>query len=173
MQRLKRFVEAVEDWVSGLLIALGLGLIFYGIIARGLFNHPIGWIEEISGYIVVWGILIGAVVALRENHHIRVDMVYMLLPERWKRPVDIFANIVGLIFAIFMLVYGIKGIFFDEYGVYTTGLVSIGQGIALWKVYLILPIIGFLLILRFILRITRLFKGLPETDHEDGGGILS
>ncbi|MBO8172230.1 MAG: TRAP transporter small permease [Bacillaceae bacterium] len=172
MERTKRIVEALEDWISGLLIAGGLGLIFLGVIMRYVFNSPLGWIEEISGYIIVWGILIGTVVALRDNRHIRVDILYQFIPDTAKKWVDVFSNVVGLIFSLFLLIYGIKGIFLDEFSVYKMNLVSIGEGITLWKIYMVMPIVGALLSARFIIRIVRLLKGLPETDQKDEGGEL-
>jgi C4-dicarboxylate transporter DctQ subunit len=169
MERAKRIITAIEDWTAGLLITAGIALIFIGVIMRYVFNSPLGWIEEISGYIIVWGILIGAVVALRDNHHIRVDMLYQFFPKRVKHWVDIFSNAVGLIFALFLVIFGIKGIFLDPFSVYQMELTSIGEGVALWKVYVVMPIIGFLLTLRFVVRIIRLLKGLPETDQEERG----
>jgi C4-dicarboxylate transporter DctQ subunit len=169
MQKAKRIIEALEDWTAGLLVSVGLALIFIGVIMRYVFNSPLGWIEEISGYIIVWGILVGAVVALRDNHHIRVDMLYQFFPDHVKKWVDVFSNVVGLIFALFLFIFGIKGIFLDPYSVYQMELTSIGEGVALWKVYVIMPVIGVLLTLRFTVRIVRILKGLPETDQEERG----
>jgi C4-dicarboxylate transporter, DctQ subunit len=166
MSRWKDWIEAVEDWLAGLLIAGGLGLIFIGVVMRYVFNAPLSFVEEYSGYMIVWGTMIGAVVALRDNHHIRVDMLYQILPQRFQKSVDLFANIMGLLFALFLFVFGIKGIFLDEFSVYRMNLVSIGQGVALWKIYLVMPLIGLLLTIRFIVRIVRLLKGLPESDIE-------
>lgn len=167
MSRWKNGIEAVEDWLAGLLIAGGLTLIFIGVVMRYLFNSPLSFVEEYSGYMIVWGAMIGSVVALRDNKHIRVDMLYQFLPHKLQKGVDLFANTIGLLFALFLFVFGIKGIFLDEYSVYRMNLVSIGQGVALWKIYLVMPIIGLLMTIRFIIRIIRLLKGLPESDFEN------
>lgn len=171
MGKWKRTIEAIEDLTSGLLIVAGLALIFVGVIMRYVFNNPLGFVEEISGYIIVWGIMVGTVVALRDNKHIRVDMLYQKFPPRLQKVTDIFSNVVGLLFALFLAYYGAKGIFFDEYSVYKMDLTSIGEGVSLWKIYLIMPIIGVLLTFRFIVRLIRLVKGLPESDADEDGGV--
>lgn len=169
VQKLKHVVEALEDWIAGLFIVGGLFLILLGVVMRYVFNSPLSFVEEYAGYMVVWGTMIGAVVALRDNHHIRIDMFYRLLPERVKKAVDIFANVVGLIFALFLVVYGVKGIFLDEFSAYRMGIVSIGEGVQLWKVYMVMPLMGVLMLFRFIVRLVRVSKGLPESDYEHKG----
>ncbi|WP_461200375.1 TRAP transporter small permease [Anoxybacillus sp. TBDG-1] len=169
MQKLKHVVEALEDWIAGLFIVGGLFLILLGVVMRYVFNSPLSFVEEYAGYMVVWGTMIGAVVALRDNHHIRIDMFYRLLPERVKKAVDIFANVVGLIFALFLVVYGVKGIFLDEFSAYQMGIVSIGEGVELWKVYMVMPLMGVWMLFRFIVRLVRVSKGLPESDYEHKG----
>lgn len=166
---MKNVVEALEDWIAGMLIIGGLFLILVGVIMRYVFNAPLSFVEEYAGYMVVWGTMIGAVVALRDNHHIRIDMFYRLLPDRIKKFVDLFANLVGLIFALFLVVYGVKGIFLDEFSAYRMGIVSIGEGVQLWKVYMVMPLMGALMTLRFIVRLVRVTKGLPESDYEHKG----
>ncbi len=85
MQKLKHIIEALEDWIAGLFIVGGLFLILIGVVMRYVFNSPLSFVEEYAGYMIVWGTMIGAVVALRDNHHIRIDMFYRLLSERVKK----------------------------------------------------------------------------------------
>ncbi len=49
------------------------------------------------------------------------------------------------------------------------GIVSIGEGVELWKVYMVMPLMGVLMVLRFIIRLVRVAKGLPESDYEHKG----
>lgn len=175
MQKLKNTLEAIEDWTAGLLIVGGLAVIFIGVIMRYIFNDPISFVEEYSNYLIIWGTMFGAVVALRDNGHIRVDMVYRLFPPKMQKGIDIFANLAGLTFALFLFVYGTQGIFLDQYSVYQMGLVSTGEGVSLWKVYMVMPFIGLLLAIRFIIRLIRVMQNKPESDTDeesiDNGGV--
>jgi len=163
---INKVYRAVEDWTSGLLIVGGLSLMLFGVVMRYVFNKPLYFADELSVYLIIWGALLGTVAALRENAHIRVDLVYRLLPDRWKWLMNAFANLVGILFSLFLLVYGIKGIFLDRHSVYQLNLSSIGMGIKLWKVYLILPVIGLMFLVRFTARFIRSVRGLPETEDE-------
>lgn len=169
MKTRKNIYRAVEDWTSGSLIVGGLGLMLFGVVMRYFFNKPLYFADELSIYLLIWGALFGTVVALRDNAHIRVDIVYRSLPDRWKCWMNAFANAVGILFSLFLLVYGIKGIFLDKHSVYQLNLSSIGMGIKLWKVYLILPIIGSMFLVRFVARFIRSVRGLPETEAEHEG----
>lgn len=166
MKRAKQIYEAIEDWTAGLLIVGGLGLMLIGVIMRYFVGKPMSNVLEVSVYIIVWGILIGCVVALRDNEHIRVDILYQLLPERAQKVMNVFSNVVGFCFALFLFVYGIIGIFLDQNSVYKMNLTSLGIGITLWKVYMIVPVIGVMLMVRFIFRIIRIIRGLPESDAD-------
>lgn len=163
MKRFGKIYNAIEEWTSGLLIFIGLFLLFVNVLGRYIFNFSFTWVEEVSIYMVVWGTLIGASVALRTNHHIRVDIVYNFLPASIKSFVSVIANLVGVSFAIFVLYYG-----FDlVHSRFLNGMKSTGSLIPLWIVYLILPIFGLLMLFQFSIRIIRIFRGLPESDEDD------
>lgn len=161
MNRFRSIIESVEDWVSGLLIVGGLFVLFYGVILRFL-NFPTTWQDEIARFLVVWGALIGASVALRDNSHIRVDLLYQLFPNKIQRFINIFANIVSILFFMFLILYGLE-LVTDKFA---TGQKSIG-GVPLWIVYFIIPLTGLMLTLRTIERLVRLFRGKTESDNDD------
>lgn len=143
---MKGFYEKIEDYLSGTLIISGLSLIFIGVIWRYLLNNPLSWVGEISNYLIVWGILIGTAVALRDNHHIHVDAIYDRVSERMKKIFNVFSNVLGIAFCIFLMIYSGKLILMY----FQTQQKSIEVGIELWIVYLILPITALMLGFRFL-----------------------
>ncbi|NYE58131.1 TRAP transporter small permease [Carboxydothermus ferrireducens] len=149
-----KIYEGLEDYLSGGLLYLGLTLIFVNVILRYVFGKPIALLDEYSVYLIVWGAMIGFATALRDDHHIKVNMLYDRLSPKGKRIVSIFANLVGAFFAILMLIYGIKLVV--TYKV-------LGQGSAdsqtpLWIVSLVLPISGFMMVVRFVEKVFLLLK---------------
>ncbi|MCL4441653.1 MAG: TRAP transporter small permease [Firmicutes bacterium] len=74
------------------MLFIGLSLIFINVILRYFFGKPQSLLDEFSVYFVVWGILAGIAVALRNNHHIKVDIVYGMLSIKTKRVVGVFSN---------------------------------------------------------------------------------
>lgn len=135
-----------EDYFAGTLVVSGLGLIFYGVIMRYVLNNPQAWVDEISKYLVVWGTLIGAAVALREGHHIQVDILYDRVPTIVKRTFNIFSNLLGIVFSVFFILFGSNLLnMYLELDQRSTDV-----GIPLWIVYLVLPISGLMLGYRFL-----------------------
>ncbi len=154
---MKKFWKAfnfVEDMTSGGLLFLGVTVIFYGVVMRYVFNDARSWVDEISQYMIIWGTLIGTSVALRNNHHIKVDMLFDSLPNKAKYFVTLFAHSVGLCFSVFLIYYGGGLVKFT----YISGQLSTDVGIPLFKVYSILPLMGFLLTFRFLVKLYEAFK---------------
>ncbi len=127
---------------------------FYEVIMRYIFNNPTSWINETASIIVVWGILLGLSVALRDNHHIAVDIFYTLLPKKIQKAVDIFANIVGMGFCIFLVYYGAELVLHN----FESGQVTMDTRTPYWIYYLVLPISGFMFLIRFIERLKKVIN---------------
>ncbi|HZK83307.1 MAG TPA: TRAP transporter small permease [Desulfosporosinus sp.] len=154
MRKFWKAFAFVEDVTSGGLLFLGVTIIFYGVIMRYVFNDARSWVDEVSQYMIIWGTLIGTSVALRNDHHIKVDMLFNAFPNRVKYFVTLFAHTVGVGFGIFLLYYGGGLVKFT----YMSGQLSTDVGIPLYKVYSILPLMGFLLALRFLVKLFETFK---------------
>ncbi|WP_280770757.1 TRAP transporter small permease [Salipaludibacillus daqingensis] len=158
MSRAKKWWALIEDVLAGTFLTLGILLILYGVVMRYVFNDPKSWVVEISTYLIVWGVLFGTPIALRNNNHIQINFLYDRLPKAYKRYVDIFANIVGVLFCFFFTYYGYQLVV----GSFSSGMVSLDVGIELWIVYLVLPIAGFMFLLRFIERLMHSIRWVGE-----------
>lgn len=155
MNRFRKIYDALEDYLAGTLLFTGLTLIFINVVLRYFFGKPQSKLDEFSVYFIVWGTLAGIAVALRNNHHIKVDVLYNVLSLKAKRYVSIFANSLGLVFALFYTFYGFQLV---------TNYISSGQRstdsqFPLWIVNLIMPISGILFSARFVDKLYLIFKG--------------
>jgi len=141
----KQRYAAFEDYLAGSLIVIGAGLIFFGVFCRYVINHPQAWVDEISTYFVVWGTLTGLSVALRDGHHIQVDILYDRVPPSVQKGLNIFSNALGVLFCFFFIFFG--GKLLSLYWV--TQQQSTDVGLYLWFVYLVIPLSGLMLGFRF------------------------
>lgn len=167
---MKRFIalyEAIEDYLSGGLIFLGLTLVMVNVVLRYVTGKPESILDEYSVYLIVWGAMIGFAVALRDDHHIKVDMLYRLLPLGVKRIITVFAHLVGLAFAGAITIFGTKLVLTYK---------LLGQGSAdsqtpLWIVSLVLPLSGIMVAIRYLDKIYFVFKngGRDWAAAEKGG----
>lgn len=85
--RLMRPVEAL----GALLVALITGLLLVGVVARYVFTLPMVWIDEIASLSFLWLAMVGAVIAMHRNEHLRLTVVVERLPQRWRGFVQAFA----------------------------------------------------------------------------------
>lgn len=155
MKSWKKAWDLFEDIAAGSFLSVGIALIFYGVLMRYVFNEPKAWVEEVANYTLVWGALLGVPVALRNNHHIQVDILYEKLPRGMQRWLDVFASFMGMAFCLFFTYYGYVLVAKR----YTSGMVSMDVGIPMWIVYLILPISGIMFLLRFIEKFVQAIRG--------------
>jgi C4-dicarboxylate transporter, DctQ subunit len=55
------------------------------VVFRYVFNKPLGWTDELSTQVWLWGILWGAAFVMRNDEDIRFDLLYNLLPHAARR----------------------------------------------------------------------------------------
>lgn len=90
-------------------IALLLGamvvMVFGNVVLRYAFNSGISVSEEVARWCFVWLIFLGAVVALKDNAHLGVDLVVKLLPRAGQRICLVLSQLIELGLCAFMF-YG-------------------------------------------------------------------
>ncbi|MCL2670199.1 MAG: TRAP transporter small permease [Syntrophaceae bacterium] len=146
--------RVLEDYLAGGLLFFGLSLIMLNVILRYCFNASRAVFDEFSSYFIVWGTMIGIAVALRDNYHIVVDLLFIRIPLRIRRWVGVLAQLIGLTFGLFYTYYGIQLV--NNY--FISGQGSSNSRFPLWIVYLIMPISGSMFIFRWLDRLYFLFK---------------
>lgn len=75
----------LEAWVA-LAFFWTLGAtVFYQFVTRYVLNDSAAWTEEISRYLLIATVFIGASIGVAKNNHIQVDFFYRYLPPRVSR----------------------------------------------------------------------------------------
>lgn len=87
---------------SGLLLLGSAALMTFEVLARRLFGHSIIGVDELAGYAFGIAMAWGFAQALFMRAHIRVDLVYLRLPMKMQRFLDVvamgaFAGIIGVL----------------------------------------------------------------------------
>jgi len=168
MDFLKKAYEAFEDYFCGGMLFLGLSLVMTNVVLRYFFGRPQSILDEFSVYFVVWGTLCGIAVALRNNHHIKVDLLFNLLPMHVRRWVSVTAHLIGITFAFFYTFYGFQLV--AKY--WQSGQASADSRFPLWIVSLVLPVSGALFIIRYADKLLFHFKnGGRDWEMAQGRGF--
>ena len=91
-------------WFSGLLMILSLVSVCVDVVMRYFFNHPSGWILQISEYILLYIPFLSAAYVLKEDGHIRVDIILNILGKRAGALLNTITSAVGA-GVLFVLTY--------------------------------------------------------------------
>ncbi len=75
----------VLEAVIALMLAVMVVMVFGNVVLRYAFNSGIAVSEEVSRWLLVWMIFLGAIVALKEHGHLGSDMLVSRLPRAGKK----------------------------------------------------------------------------------------
>ena len=104
--RVTNFIDKLSGF-SGQFVALwsiiAVFVYYYEVISRYVFNSPTNWAHESMFLMFGMQYLLSGAYALREGSHVRVDVVYALLPDRGKAIVDVISSLFFFIFTIALL----------------------------------------------------------------------
>ncbi|MBL8703484.1 MAG: TRAP transporter small permease subunit [Rhodospirillales bacterium] len=81
-----------ENVCAALLLVMFLCFVLQ-IVARYVFNYPLGWTEEVSVLAWIWCTLWGAVFVLRERDEVRFDIIYSASSRKTRR---VFTIVTGI-----------------------------------------------------------------------------
>jgi len=132
---LARFVRRVEDTLLVLTLATMVIAAVAQIVLRDVFDVTLLWTAPLVRLLVLWGGLIGAVVAVREDRNIRIEAVIRLCPRHCRRWLGLLSGLSSVAVCVSLAWIGLRFVS-DEftYGD-TTSL-----GISAWQAQLILPV---------------------------------
>jgi C4-dicarboxylate transporter, DctQ subunit len=98
MSRFDSILGKVENVLAAGSLAAAALIAIVAVILRTFFNEIIFWSEEAIIYLVICSTFFGAVITLRHNEHVNVDVVAVFMKERGKR-------IMAMVGVFFLLVY--------------------------------------------------------------------
>lgn len=96
-----KVLSKIPTAIAGGALAFLVSVTVLSVIARYVFDAPLHWLEEVSGLLMIWIIMIGAVAAEREGQHLTIP----LLPDALPRRIGLVMNIVVSAFSIVVLLY--------------------------------------------------------------------
>ena len=86
--------------IGAALVLAEVVILFSGVVSRYLFDSPIFWTDELANFLFLWLSMLGTVVALRGDGHMRLTTLANWVPEHWARW---FAAVAALVVIAFVL----------------------------------------------------------------------
>jgi TRAP-type C4-dicarboxylate transport system permease small subunit len=97
MKKIFLVLNQVTNIILALCLATMSVLIFGNVVLRYVFDSGITWSEEVSRFLFIWMTFLGAIVALKDNDHLGVDMLLQKLPINGKRVIFTISNLLVLV----------------------------------------------------------------------------
>lgn len=158
-----RFLRKIENFFITLFFLSGVAISLYAVYMRYVVGASQSWATEIYTTLLVWAIFIGFSTALRDDRHVAIDLLYDRVSPKMKKIFDLIVVIVGIAFSIFFIITGAD----MTLTTFQQGIRTIDVGMPLWIYYLIMPIAGLLLLIRFIEKGILIFKKPTTFQKED------
>jgi TRAP-type transport system small permease protein len=137
-----RLVTIVNKGLLSIAITLMVVLVvivFSSVISRYFLNSSIAWAEEISRFILIWMVFIGAVLAYANKEHLGLDIVVDIVPRKAGKILRLLAD-VAVFYALTLVINGGYKLTVNSMDSLTPAL-EIPSG----YMYLIVPIAGVLM----------------------------
>jgi len=130
--------------------------VFLQVLIRFVFKYPLPWTEEIARIAFVYCVFIGATIAVRQNSHLHVDALLVVLPKKVASALVFLGMLLVGVFLVFVTWQGI--VLVRATGVQMTPVMQV----PFKYLYLILPISGALMLLFLVANLLALLRGKGE-----------
>jgi tripartite ATP-independent transporter DctM subunit len=91
---------AAVEILAATLVAAEIVILFSGVVARYVLNHPLIWSDELASILFLWLAMLGAVIAFRRDEHMRMTAAVGSLTARARATFDLFATCAALAFLL-------------------------------------------------------------------------
>lgn len=145
----------VEEAVLVALVSGLLSLAFAQILLRNLFQVTWFWADPLLRHLVLWSSFLGALIATREDRHIRIDAVLRLLPGRWRPVAGAMGDLAGALLCGVLSPIAFRFVL-DERAYGAEAL----PGMPAWVAQLVFPAVFAGMSLRFLINGVRRLRSL-------------
>ncbi|MFZ3102846.1 MAG: TRAP transporter small permease [Desulfitobacteriaceae bacterium] len=130
-----RKLSGAAHTLAGIILGVMFLSIVANVIARNL-GFSMIWVEELSGYGAVWATYLGIGFALREERHVRVDMLTRKLSQRGQELMRFLGDLICVVFSVLITWKG----FYLIWSSYISGRHTPFVEIPIYLLQIVLPV---------------------------------
>ena len=90
-----RLIGRCVELIGAVLVLAETCILFAGVVSRYVFNSPMLWTDELATFLFLWLAMVGAVVALRRDGHMRLTTFANWVGPEWGGWLGTIAELVG------------------------------------------------------------------------------
>ncbi|NLY80848.1 MAG: TRAP transporter small permease [Lysinibacillus sp.] len=149
-----KILDRIEEVVLSFFFIIGSAICIFGVFMRYVMHNPVTWSTELFELFMVTAIFLGFGPALKNNQHIKIDLLYDLLPKTIKKIFNLISNALGFGFSIYLAYMGIEMVSVA----YEQKSITVDVGIPVWITFLAMPLGLGLLAFYFFVNIIRILQ---------------
>jgi TRAP-type C4-dicarboxylate transport system permease small subunit len=146
IDRLTRALRLCEDAALVLALSAMIGVAAYQVIARNFFDTGLLWGDSFVRVLVLWVTFVGAMVASRQDEHIRMDLLARYLKPARRALLVRFRSLFAAVIAGLFTYFSAEFVLLD----YEDGITAFAK-VPAWICELIMPVGGAVITLRYLL----------------------
>ena len=97
-------IGRAAELIGAVLVLAETCILFAGVVSRYVFDSPLIWTDELATFLFLWLAMLGAVVALRRDGHMRLTTLRQLVRPRLGNWLGAVAALVVIVFVLEILV---------------------------------------------------------------------
>ena len=98
LQKIIRFMLCV-------LLTSMVVIVFANVICRYYLNAALAWSEEVTRFMLIWMVFLGAVLAYVNDEHLGLDILVKSLPRRLRLSIAVLTDLL-IMYAVWLLIHG-------------------------------------------------------------------
>ncbi|AXI00029.1 TRAP transporter small permease [Sporosarcina sp. PTS2304] len=154
----------LEEAFLVLTLALMVILIFIQVIGRYVFESAPSWTEELSRYIHIWQVWIGASYAISLKKHLRIEAFVTMFPPLIQKIMETISIVIWFLLALVLAYLGTTLVMSS----YSNGQVTPAMQIPMWITFMAIPIGCIGMLYRLLQQVRLLWKD-PLAYAKQGG----
>jgi len=151
---LDKTISFINRYIAALGISGGVALAFGNVVARYIFDSSLTWASELTVYLFLWSSFFGAAYCFKQDAHISINLILEKVSPDTAKMLMLISHTITFVFLFAVAYYGYEYVLFvhelEEY--------SVDLEIAMWIVYLVIPVSFFFAAYRVGEKIVEIIK---------------
>jgi C4-dicarboxylate transporter DctQ subunit len=161
LQRFDRVLTRIENIMAAGALGMATLIAIVAVLLRYVFGIFLFWSEEAIIYLIIYSTFLGAVITLRHNEHVNVDIFGAFVKRRGKRVLGVLAAAITVVYLVCVGFFAWLLLFEP----FSTSTITPSLKLPLWVVEAAVPIGLTLMLLRaleILVRAARGIEAFPE-----------
>jgi len=149
-----KLIGLINQYIAAFGISGGVALAFGNVVARYGFDSSLTWASELTVYLFLWSTFFGAAYCFKQDAHISINMVLEKVSADTAKMLMLVSHTITFVFLFAVAYYGYQYVLF----VHELEEMSVDLEVAMWIVYLVIPVSFFFATYRVGEKIVEIIK---------------